>query len=102
MNLGNNRICNFIKSQPDGIRVSITVKPGAKKNSIDLDENSMKVKISAPPVDGKANAALIKYFSEVLDIPKSAIEIEHGISSKNKVLKIYGITLEKFYHKISL
>jgi uncharacterized protein (TIGR00251 family) len=90
-----------IKSSPDGISVSIKVKPGAKKNSISVEPDCIRVKISEPPVDGKANAKLVDFFSEILDLPKSAIRISRGSAAKNKTLNIRGISEDFFLERIS-
>jgi uncharacterized protein len=55
-----------------------------------------KIKIMVPPVDGKANSAVIKYLSDLLDIPKYKITIHYGITSKNKTIKITDVDDDKF------
>lgn len=57
---------------------------------------ALKIKIASPPIDGAANAELIKLLSKTFGVPKSEIEILKGETSKNKQLKIYGISAEHF------
>jgi len=67
------------------------VQPNARKNEIvGLHGDALKVKIAAPAADNKANAALIAFLSETLDIPKSIITIRHGATGRRKVVEIAG------------
>ena len=55
---------------------------------IGVVEEALKIKLQAPPVDGKANDMLIRFMSDVLDVPKSAVNIVRGQTSKKKLLEI--------------
>jgi uncharacterized protein (TIGR00251 family) len=67
----------------------IEAKPNSKKNQIEVvSENMLKIKISAPPVDGKANEAIIEYLSEIFKIPKSKIILQKGSSGRFKRFEI--------------
>jgi uncharacterized protein (TIGR00251 family) len=73
--------------------VDIFVAPKSSKNKISIDSsNTIKIYLTAPPVDGKANAALISLLSKTLKIPKSSILLLHGESSKKKRISISGLT----------
>lgn len=76
---------------------SVKVIPRSSKSEIvgELD-GALKIKIAAPPVDGAANAELVKLLSKTFDLSKSEIEITSGQTSKLKHLKISNITAEKF------
>lgn len=70
---------------------ALKIKPNAKKNEIIRDaQGNFKVKIKAPPVDGKANKELINFLSEIFNVPKSHIEIVSGETSPNKRVRIIG------------
>jgi len=71
--------------------IQIKVIPGAKKNLMKQEPGQIKVYLTAPPVDGKANAALIKFLAEHFDVRLSQIEIIKGLQSRNKVIKIKNI-----------
>jgi uncharacterized protein (TIGR00251 family) len=60
----------------------------------------LKVKISAPPVDDAANRAIIEFFSDLLSLPKSCLHIISGGKSRDKVLRIEGISLERFRESV--
>lgn len=78
--------------QADGlIRLSVHVQPGARQTSFaGLHGNALKIRLAAPPVDGKANACLQAFLADFLDLPKSAIELISGQASRQKVLRIRG------------
>ncbi len=74
------------------VRISVKVQPGARKNCITgYSDSVLRVKIAAPPVEGKANKELIAYFSDIIDVRKSAITIEKGQTSRNKLISIEGV-----------
>lgn len=70
--------------------LKIHLQPNAKRNEICgiYDDEYIKIAITTPPIDGKANEALIKFLSKELKIPKSNIIITKGLTSKNKTLEI--------------
>jgi hypothetical protein len=53
---------------------------------------ALKVSVPAPPLDGRANAALVEFFSEVLSVPRSAVQVVAGEQSRNKIVRIAGCT----------
>ena len=72
--------------------MNVRVVPNSSKTEIVGEyEGALKIKIAAPPVDGAANAELIKVLAKKLSVTKSAIEIIAGQSSKNKQVKIHNI-----------
>ena len=78
--------------QLDG-RVTLTlhVQPGAKTTTISgTYGDALKIKLAAPPVDGKANAALIAFIADQLGIGKSAIHLKSGQTSRHKTIEITG------------
>ena len=79
----------MFKETKDGLIIKLRIAPNASKNEIiKSDDGSVKVKITAPPIDGKANKALVEYFSKIFKIPKSYIEIIKGETSKDKTILI--------------
>ena len=80
-------------NQQEPIKITVRVQPGARKNELlGFQEDVLRIKIAAPPVDGKANRELIVFLSEVLEIRKSDITIEKGETAKRKLVEITGIT----------
>lgn len=71
------------------VLLTIYLQPGAKKSEVSgMHDGHIKIKINSPPVDGKANEALILFLSEFLDIPKSKIKIVSGEKSRIKKIAI--------------
>ena len=74
------------------VSVKIKVEPRSSKSGIiGLYGDALKVKLTSPPVDGKANKELVELLAKECGIPKSAVEIVSGQSSKNKLVRITGI-----------
>ena len=87
----------------DKVRIKIKVIPRAKKNQISgfMDDGSLKVRLTAPPVDGKANRALIKLLVDNLNISQANISIISGLQGRNKILEINGLSLAEFHTRIN-
>lgn len=76
-----------------GAAFAVHVIPRAKKNEIvGRMGNAIKVRLTAPPVEGKANEALIAFLAEKLDVRKSAIEIVAGLTSRDKMVCVLGLS----------
>ena len=75
--------------------------PRSSKNSLKWEQGVLKARLTAPPVDGAANDALIALLAERLARPKRAISIVHGETSRQKVIEVEGITIEELKEKIS-
>ena len=74
------------------VTFSIKVQPRAKKNAITGSVgDALKVSLTAPPVDGKANQAVIEFLAEIFKIPRSSITIASGETSRLKVIRISGV-----------
>ncbi len=72
----------------DGVLLKIRISPNASKNQIAVDGEIIKLKITAQPIEGKANKAVTEYLSKLLKVPKSSIDIVKGDTSKDKTLFI--------------
>jgi len=68
------------------LTVKIRISPNASKNEIIRTDDGIKIKITAQPIDGKANKAVIEFLSKEFRIPKTSIEIVKGLTSKDKTL----------------
>ena len=68
----------------DKIIIEVKVVPNSSKNSISDECEFLKIKLTAPPVDNKANKALIEYLSKLFKVPKSSVILKSGGTSKNK------------------
>ena len=85
----------WVRQSRDGAVFAVRVAPRASRTAISGlmgtgAEAVVKIAVAAPPVEGKANAELIAYLAEVLDVPRSRVEVTGGKQSKNKVICVYG------------
>jgi len=75
--------------QGKNLRLMVHVQPGAKSTQLSgLHGDRLKIRLNAPPVDGKANRRLIAFISEIFRVPKSSVSIDKGESSRHKTLLI--------------
>ena len=85
----------MIKQTKEGIVVNLRIVPNSSKNDIVTEDEFIKVKITAQPIEGKANKALIEFLSKRFKIPKTSIEILKGESSKEKTILFKTTELQK-------
>lgn len=84
--------CSVVRQ---GVRLAVQVAPNAKQSDvIGLQDDMLKIRLHAQPVDGKANEALIRYIADMLDVPKSAVQITHGHTNKRKIVEITATHLD--------
>lgn len=77
------------------ITLTLHIQPGAKKTEFaGRHGDALKIRLAAPPVDGKANEALIRFVAETLGLAKSAVNLKSGQTSRRKVLEIVGSSIE--------
>jgi uncharacterized protein (TIGR00251 family) len=76
-----------------GAAIAVKVTPRAKKNELTgvTEDGTVKIKVTAPPVDGQANQALVKFLAEFFDIPQSNVEIIAGQTSRDKLIAISSV-----------
>jgi uncharacterized protein len=85
-----------LKNSSEGSVFLLYVQPGASKNRLTgTHDNSIKLAITAPPVDGKANKAVIKFFSIFFKVPKSAVLIKKGEKSRYKQILIKNYKIDE-------
>jgi uncharacterized protein (TIGR00251 family) len=79
----------------------VKVQPRAKKNAIVGEMgDALKVALTAPPINGRANQACIEFFSDLINLPRPAVTIVSGQSSRNKVIRVAGISGEALRDKL--
>ena len=93
----------WMNETADGLEVRIKAVPRASKDEIQgLHDGALKIRLTTPPVDGKANQALIKFLSKQLNISKAQIELTQGETSRSKILRISGITAKQIHERLRL
>jgi len=82
-----------IKESAKGIVFAVKVQPRARKNAITgVVGDMLKLALAAPPVDGRANQAVIEFLAELFEIPRASVTIASGETSRNKRVRIAGLS----------
>ncbi len=91
-----------IRDTPGGATFSVKVHPRAKKNAIAGEiGDALKVALTAPPVEGKANEACVKFLAEFLQVPRSSVTIAAGETSRNKVIRVSGLNAAELGRRLA-
>lgn len=78
----------MFRDTPEGLIIKIKIVPNSSKNDIVLEDEFIKIKVTAQPIENKANKALIEYLSKTFKVPKTSLEILRGETSKEKTILI--------------
>lgn len=93
---------SWILADGDGVILRLHIQPGAKKTEVAGEHGeALKIRLSAPPVDGKANACLIEFLAKQLGVAKSAVELLSGDTSRAKRVRVGGVTTDTVTAKLS-
>ena len=80
----------------DGCVLLVRAHPGAKRNAITgIHDGALKVSLTTPPTDGRANEALIAFLAEKLDLPRARISLVAGQTNRSKAFRITGLDAEE-------
>jgi uncharacterized protein (TIGR00251 family) len=88
----------MLRSTAAGVTLAVRAQPGAKKTAIiglygEGATAQLKIAVHAPPIEGRANLALVAFLAETFDLPKNAVELTTGELSRSKVFLLRGVTL---------
>lgn len=84
-----------VSAVPGGVRLRVRVQPRASRTEVaGLHGGEVRIRLRAPPVDGEANEALVRFLADALGLPRSAVTIASGISSRSKTVIAIGPTIE--------
>ncbi len=91
-----------IRDTPQGATFAIRVHPRARKNAI-LGKigDALKLALTAPPVEGRANEACVEFLAEFLKVPRSSVTIAAGETSRNKVIRIAGLSADELRRRLN-
>jgi uncharacterized protein (TIGR00251 family) len=82
-----------LQESGSGVSFAVKVHPRAKKNAITGElGDALKLSLTTPPVEGRANEACIEFFAKLLKVPRSSVTIASGQTSRNKVIRVAGVT----------
>lgn len=90
----------MLRATADGVTLAVRAQPGAKKTAItgvygEGAAAQLKIAVHAPPVEGKANLALVAFLADMFGLPKNGVELVTGELSRSKVFLLKGVTLAK-------
>lgn len=91
----------MVRSVAAGVTLAVRAQPGARKTAItgiygEGTAAQLKIAVHAPPIEGRANEALIAFLADTFSIPKSSVELVNGELSRSKVFLLRGVTLTQF------
>jgi len=90
-----------IRDTAGGATFAVRVQPRAKKNAITGElGDSLKLALTAPPVEGRANQACIEFFANLLDVPRSSVTIASGETCRRKVIRVAGRSADEVRRRI--
>lgn len=79
----------------DNIKLVLHVQPGAKRTEvIGLHGDALKIRLAAPPIEGRANEALLRFIAGSFNVPRRNVELKQGALSRHKVVLVNGSTLD--------
>ncbi len=88
-------MAEWYRRNADVITLALHVQPGAKRSGIaGLHGAALKIRLSAPPIEGRANEALLKFIAALFDVPLRQVELKQGGQSRHKVVAISGSAIE--------
>jgi uncharacterized protein (TIGR00251 family) len=84
-----------VRDTPGGATFAVKLHSRARKNAITGDlEGALKLALTAPPVEGKANQACVEFLANLLSVPRSSVTIASGLTARRKVIRVAGVTAE--------
>jgi uncharacterized protein (TIGR00251 family) len=91
-----------IYETPDGATFAVKVHPRAKKNAITGElGDALKLSLTTPPVEGRANEACIEFFANLLKVPRSSVTIASGERSRTKVVRVVGLSAAELERRVN-
>ncbi len=85
-----------IHESAGAVTFEVKIHPRARKNTITGElGGALKLSITSPPIDGRANQACIEFFAKLLKVPRSSVTIASGHSNRNKVVRVAGLTTDE-------
>jgi len=85
-----------------GATFAVKVQPRAKKNAITGElGDALKLALTAPPLDGRANEACVEFFAKVLEVPRSSVTIASGETSRRKVIRVAGLSADEVRRRLA-
>lgn len=88
-------MADWLRENGAALALRVHVQPGAKRSEVvGLHGDALKVRLSAPAIDGRANAALVDFVAQRLRLAKSLVELKSGHKSRRKLLALSGVSMD--------
>ena len=101
MALNKKDLTDIVKVSADGVKLPCLLLPRSSHNKIvDVHDGRLKIKLTAPPVDGKANSSLIKYLRKITGAAAGSITITAGMTSRRKTVCFSTMSVEQLITKL--
>ena len=92
-----------VQEDERGVTFTVRVHPRAKKNGITGElGDALKLSLTTPPIEGRANEACVEFFAKLLKVPRSSVTIASGQSSRNKVIRVAAVTGQYVRDKLAI
>lgn len=83
----------WLTEESGGVTMSLAIQPRGGRNAVVGEHgDALKIRIAAPPVDGAANEALVRFLAETLAVPAAAVTVRSGHASRRKRVRVEGVT----------
>jgi uncharacterized protein (TIGR00251 family) len=93
----------IVRQTAASVTFAVKIHPRAKRNAITGEVgDALKMTLIAPPVDGKANQACIDFFAKLLNLPRSSVTIAAGQTSRNKVIRVVGLSAKEVRQRLTI
>jgi uncharacterized protein len=97
---------HFLRSTPAGITLAVRARPGARKTAItgiygEGATAQLKIAVHVPPVEGRANEALIAFLADTFSLPRNSVELISGKLGRSKVFLLRGVTMEQAQRELA-
>jgi len=91
-----------VKDTSEGVTFTVKVHPRARKNAITgTVGEALKLALTAPPVEGRANQAVVEFFADLFEIPRSSVTIASGETGRRKVVRVRGVSKPSIEDKLA-
>lgn len=92
----------MIKAVPGGVELALHIQPRASRTEVaGAHGDALKIRLAAPPVDGEANAELVRFLAKTLKVPKSAVTIVRGATGRRKTVQVLGVGIVAVKNSLS-
>lgn len=94
----------IVREIDGGVEIAVRAGPGAESSEIagPYGERAIRIRLAAPPVDGKANDELVEFLADLFDLPRRRVELVRGSGSRSKVVRVGGLGPERARARLGL